>query len=58
MLADGETANEKPRIREARDHQVGRAVAFAGARATFYHWYDLYRSGWPETLEDRRSQRG
>ena len=23
-------------------------------RATFYHWYDLYRSGGPEALEDRR----
>ena len=22
-------------------------------RATFYHWYDLYRSGGPEALEDR-----
>jgi putative transposase len=25
-------------------------------RATFYHWYDLYRSGGPEALEDRRSR--
>ena len=23
-------------------------------RATFYHWYDLYRSDGPEALEDRR----
>ena len=23
-------------------------------RATFYHWYDLYRSAGPEALEDRR----
>jgi len=23
-------------------------------RATFYHWYDLYRSGGPEAVEDRR----
>src|SRR3954452_13890118 len=26
------------------------------ARATFYHWYDLCRSGGPEALEDRRSR--
>jgi transposase InsO family protein len=26
------------------------------ARATFYHWYDLYRSGGPEALADRRSR--
>src|SRR3954466_7106153 len=26
------------------------------ARATFYHWYDLYRSGGPEALEDHRSR--
>src|SRR3954452_937121 len=61
----GETANEVSRIREARDHQPGRAVASAGqahagqARhrpATFYHWYDLYRSGGPEALEDHRSR--
>ena len=25
-------------------------------RATFYRWYDLYRSGGPEVLEDRRSR--
>jgi hypothetical protein len=61
----GETANEIPRLREARDHQVGRAVSSAGqahteklgiARATFYHWYDLYRSGGPEALADHRSR--
>jgi transposase-like protein len=26
------------------------------ARTTFYHWYDLYRSGGPEALADRRSR--
>jgi putative transposase len=26
------------------------------ARATFYHWYDLYRSGGPEALEDHHSR--
>ena len=26
------------------------------ARATFYHWYDLYRSGGLEALEDHRSR--
>src|SRR3954467_11274823 len=26
------------------------------ARATFYHWYDLYRSGGPEALDDHRSR--
>ena len=26
------------------------------ARATFYHWYDLYQSGGPEALADRRSR--
>jgi transposase-like protein len=26
------------------------------ARATFYHWYGLYRSGGPEALADRRSR--
>src|SRR5262249_1606581 len=26
------------------------------ARATFYHWYDLYRSGGPEALADHRSR--
>src|SRR5436305_2175019 len=28
------------------------------ARATFYHWYDLDRSGGPEALEDHRSRPG
>ena len=26
------------------------------ARATFYHWYDRYRCGGPEALEDHRSR--
>ena len=26
------------------------------ARSTFYHWYDLYRSGGPDALGDRRSR--
>jgi putative transposase len=26
------------------------------ARATFYHWYDRYRSGGPKALADRRSR--
>src|SRR5262245_560259 len=35
---------------------VRRTLAKLGmARATFYHWYDLYRSGGPEALEDHRS---
>jgi len=27
-------------------------------RATFYRWYDLYRTGGPEALDDRASQAG
>ena len=60
----GETTHEIPRLREARDHPAGRAVAFAGPanagqkigipRPTFYRWYDLYRCGGPGALEDGR----
>src|SRR4029450_1850247 len=60
----GRTPHEVPRIRKARDHPAGRAVGFAGAadptlakhgipRATFDRWYDLYRTGGPEALDDR-----
>ena len=31
MIGDGETTHEIPRLREARDHPAGRAVAFTGS---------------------------
>ena len=52
----GRTANEVSRLREARDHPAGRAIAPAGSatlqqlgipRSTFYRWYDLYRTEGP-----------
>jgi len=61
----GRTRHEISCIREGRDHPAGRAIASAGQahlgqtrypRATFYRWYDRYREGGPEALDDRRSR--
>ena len=61
----GSTAHEIPRLREAGDHPAGRVVAPAVKRtleklgiprATFYRWSDLYQSGGPEALDDRRDR--
>ena len=63
----GETKNEIPRIREARDHPPGRAIPPAGpaesgqvghCETTFYRWYDRYRSFGLSGLEDRTSGPG
>jgi putative transposase len=56
----GRTRHEILRIRESRDHPVGRAIGPASQthtgelgipRATFYRWF--YQSGGPEALDDR-----
>src|SRR5882762_11039498 len=60
----GRTRHEVSCIREGRDYPAGRAIASAGQahlgqtrpRATFYRWYDRYREGGPEALDDRRSR--
>src|SRR5262245_37183431 len=58
----GRAPHEVSRIRKDRDHPAGRAVGLPVwrslaklgiARATFYQWYDLYRTGGPEALDDR-----
>src|SRR5437773_8451378 len=53
-------ASEKLEIIRLVEHShlpVKRTLEKLGiARATFYHWYDLYRSGGPEALEDHRSR--
>src|SRR4051812_19338282 len=58
----GRTPHDVPRLREAGDHPACRAVhlastAHAGkdrhSRATFSRWYDLYRTGGPDALNDR-----
>ncbi len=59
----GRTPHEVSRLREARDHParrgdtlpVRRTLEKIGIpRATFYRWYDLYQTGGPEALQDRR----
>jgi putative transposase len=45
------------RLVEQSHLPVQRTLAHLGIpRATFYRWYDLYRTGGPEALEDRPSQ--
>ena len=45
------------RLVEASHLPVRRTLEQIGvSRATFYRWYDLYRSGGPEALEDRPSR--
>jgi transposase InsO family protein len=47
------------RLVEGSHLPVRRTLAQLGIpRATFYRWYDLYRSGGPEALEDRPSRPG
>ena len=47
------------RLVEGSHLPVRRTLAQLGIpRATFYRWYDLFRTGGPEALEDRPSRPG
>ena len=52
-------------IREGRDQRAGGAITSSAKRtldkisiprATFYRWYDRFRAGGPEALNDHRSR--
>lgn len=65
MTGDGTTRHEIPRVRKAEiiklvegSHlPVLRTLEKLGvSRASFYRWYDRYRTGGPEALADRPSR--
>ena len=59
----GATKNEIPRIRKARDHRARRTCRHAARWRSsvfpaFHRWYDRFRIGGHEALEDRRPRPG
>ncbi len=63
----GKTRNEIPRLREVEIIQlveqshlpvIRTSEKLGIPRQSFYRWYERYRTGGPEALEDRRPRPG